>query len=65
MKKIAQTVLDQPFVVFPKKCPIITHMIASTLAREIKKPSAVMMRIGRMLRLVIPSMASASIFRKG
>ena len=56
---------DQPATLCPKANVINDHIIPAKLIKAIIKPMAVISRIGFVDRLVIPSIASASIFLSG
>ena len=58
-------ILLQPEMAAPNSFVSKTHRIPMMLARLMKKPSVVMMRMGLMERLVMPSNANASIFLSG
>ncbi len=64
-KQIMQVVLAHPETVFPARLPATAQMIPRKLIAATSNPMEVMIRIGLMDRLVIPSKARANIFFSG
>ena len=64
-KQIMQTVDAQPLTVFPAKLVRIAQATPTKLIMAKKTPNPVIIRIGLIERLVMPSNARASIFLRG
>ena len=65
IKQTVITLLVQPGTVFPEKCPTKAKTIRQNDSSDIKVPIPVMILMGLILKLVIPSNANASIFESG
>ena len=64
-KQMIQIVLDQPGMVAFLKYSYTDHMIPSMLKSDTPSPNPAIRCSGFTLRLVIPSIASPIIFRRG
>ena len=65
IKQIKLVILAQPLTVFSIRYMKIDQITPTKLNKAIKQPTPVIIRIGLMLRLVIPSKANANIFFNG
>ena len=65
IKQMMLTVLDQPVMEFFKKYCTTDQITPMKLSSATNIPMPVINRMGLMLRLVMPSMASPSIFDSG
>ena len=65
IKQIIQVILAQPSTVFPIKLEVIVHTTPNRLNKATNNPNETIIRRGRTLKLVIPSIARLIIFIRG